>query len=159
VKSLGADSVFDYSTPNVGQQIRDYTKNQLYYAYDSISEHESPQICADALSSAQSFDGKKLQYCCILPAQLPREDVEQFFTLAYNAPGEEYTKFGRDWPAKPEEFDFIRKFIPTVERLLNERKLKPHKAEIRSGGLEGIIDGLEDYKNGKVSAAKLVYRI
>lgn len=61
--------------------------------------------------------------------------------------------------ANPEDFEFGKRFWSTAEKLLREGKWKPHRAELRSGGLDGILGGLEDLKQGKVSGKKLVYRV
>jgi D-arabinose 1-dehydrogenase-like Zn-dependent alcohol dehydrogenase len=62
------------------------------------------------------------------------------------------------YPAKPEDFEFCRDFVPIVERLVAEGKVKPHRLEVR-GGLGDINAGLKELKAGKVSGKKLVYRI
>ena len=82
LKSLGATEVFDYKSPTVGADIRKYTKNKLYYAFDCFSEKGSPAICAAALSSDSSV--KKPEYGAILgvpPSDLPRDDVIYKVTL------------------------------------------------------------------------------
>lgn len=48
VKALGASAVFDYASPTCGVDIRAHTHNELYYAFDTVSEAALPQICADA---------------------------------------------------------------------------------------------------------------
>lgn len=72
VKSYGADKVFDYSdSTECGKQIREYTNDNLKHAFDCISEKTSPQICADALSSAGGI------YSALLKVEnFPRKDVE-----------------------------------------------------------------------------------
>ena len=50
VKALGASTVFDYASPTCGADIRAHTRNELYYAFDTVSEAASPRICADGLA-------------------------------------------------------------------------------------------------------------
>jgi NADPH:quinone reductase-like Zn-dependent oxidoreductase len=159
VKSLGADEVFDYSAAGVGQKIREYTANKLFYAYDTISEKGSDQVCADALSSEQQLDGSKPQYCSILGVKFPRSDVDAHVTLGYTIFGEAFEKFGNKFPAKPQDFEFQKTFLPVAEKLLEQKKIKPHRYEVRPGGLDGILDGLKDLEDGKISGVKVVYRI
>jgi NADPH:quinone reductase-like Zn-dependent oxidoreductase len=158
LKSLGADACFDYNSPTCGADIRKYTNNNLYYVMDCISEASSPQICADALSSDSS--GKKPFYGKILGvAKLPREDVEERHTLGYTAMGEAFTKGKMSRPAIPEDYAFATKFMKIGEQLLAEGKLKPHRSEVGSGGLNGVFDGMDRMEEGKVSGRKLVYRV
>jgi len=159
VKSLGADKVFDYSSADCGQQIREYTSNKLFYVYDTVSEHDSPKICAEALSTEKKPDGSKPEYCAILAPNLPRDDVECYFTLAYTVLNEEFELIGMTFPASQPNFDFMKGFAAVAEKLLAEKKFKSHRVDVRPGGLNGISDGLADMQNGKVSGVKLVYRI
>ena len=61
-------------------------------------------------------------------------------------------------PAKPEDFEFAKKQWSLTEKLLAEGKLKLMPT-VRQGGLEGVFEGLDDLRHGKVSAHKLVYKI
>ena len=45
VKKYGADAAFDYSNADeCAKNIRDYTNNNLRYAFDCISEKGSPEV-------------------------------------------------------------------------------------------------------------------
>jgi NADPH:quinone reductase-like Zn-dependent oxidoreductase len=160
VKSLGADHVFDYKSPTCGADIRKASNNKIFYAWDTISEKTTAQICADALSSdSTSPSGQKLQYANILQAKCPRDDVESKRTLVYSSIGEDFAKGGRLIPARKEDFEFMKKFVAISQKLIDEGKIKPHNLDIRPGGLEGVFQGLQDMKNGKVSGKKLVYKL
>ena len=50
-------------------------------------------------------------------------------------------------------------FVGIVEGLLKEGKIKAHPAKVRKGGLKGVLDGLQEMREGKVSGEKLVYRV
>lgn len=63
VKGLGAEAVFDYSDADCAEKIREYTQDELMYAFDCISEGNSPNICAGALSSKGG-----VKYSAILPS-------------------------------------------------------------------------------------------
>lgn len=159
VKSLGASAVFDYHSPTCGADIRAYTKDQLYYAFDTISEHSSPQICADALSSNPGPSGKKPFYGCIQTPESPRSDVERASTLAYSALGESFKMGPHNFEAKPQDYEFGTKFFRLAAELLREGKFKVHRPEVREGGLEGVIQGMDDLRQGKVSGKKIVYKV
>lgn len=70
-----------------------------------------------------------------------------------------FTKGGRETPAVPEDFEFAKKFFGITEKLLADGKLKTHPEKVGEKGLEGALQGMEDMKNEKVSANKLVYRV
>lgn len=160
VKSLGADHVFDYKSSNVGAEIRRASGNKIFYCWDTMGEGESPKICGEALSSdSKSPAGKKPQYSNILRASVERDDVESHNTLMYSSFGEVYAQAGKPVAAKPQDFEFMKKFIAMSQKLIDEGKVKPHTIDSRSGGLDSIQNGLEDMKNGKVSGKKLVYKL
>ncbi|CAI6342564.1 unnamed protein product [Periconia digitata] len=164
VKSLGADVTFNSRDPNVGAQIREYTKNKLYYAWDCIGEHGSIEQCANALAS-EAPEGQEIRYGTIVFAgpRSPRDDVIFTESLGYTAGGYAFkvVKDGQDrkFPARPDHLEWMLKWTPVAEKLLSEGKWTPQKAEVREGGLEGILGGLDDLMNGKVSGVKLTYRI
>lgn len=164
MKSLGADAVFDSRDPTVGAQIREYTKNQLYYAWDCIGEHGSAPQCADALASSAP-EGQQIRYGTILYGQPPppRDDLVFTQTIGYTAGGYAWkiVSDGVDmnFPAQPDHLEFIQKWVPVAEKLMLEGKWRMHRAEVRHGSLEDVLVGLDDLQQGKVSGYKLVYKI
>ncbi|KAH7015964.1 putative zinc-binding oxidoreductase ToxD [Macrophomina phaseolina] len=159
VKALGADAVFDYNSPTVGADIRKHTSNKLYHVFDCIAEGNASQICADALSDDTAT--KKAKYSALLTSECPRKDVESTFSLAYTAFGEAFTKpLGPgNFPAMKEHYEFDKKFWKLSEQLLAEGKFKVHRPDIRAGGLEGVLHGLDELRQHKVSGKKLVYKV
>jgi hypothetical protein len=87
----------------------------------------------------------------------PRSDVKSIFFLGYSAFGRPYMFEGQEWPFVENEFEFVKRFVLFMERLLEEGKIKSHPATVREGGLEGIVQGMEDIRLGKISGEKLVY--
>lgn len=85
----------------------------------------------------------------------PRDDVKYKFTFAYTALGEAYRE---NIPANQTDYEFGSKFWRISEELFNSGKLKAHPTQVRKG-LEGIPQGLDDLKDGKVSGVKLVYTV
>ena len=161
VKALGADEVFDYRDEACGEKIRASTSNKLLHALDCIAVASSPQICADALSTDNS---RTKCYSSLLGLDdFPRDDVEKKATIAYSAMGEEMSFPGRgpipDIPAKEEDLQFMTMFIGIAQELLAEGKIKPHPVSLRQGGLKGVLDGLQEMREGNVSGEKLVYRV
>ncbi|KAI0381141.1 putative alcohol dehydrogenase [Hypomontagnella monticulosa] len=46
-----------------------------------------------------------------------------------------------------------------IARLLEDGRLKPHSHEVVPGGLNGVLRGLQNLKDGRASAVKYVYRL
>ncbi|KAH8696390.1 putative zinc-binding oxidoreductase ToxD [Talaromyces proteolyticus] len=154
VKGRGADLVFDYNSPNVGEDIRKATDDKLIKVLDTVSKESSAKISAEALSS------KGGTYVNLLGEyDAPRSDVESIFFLVYGITGEKYIFEGKHWEAQPTYFEFAKKFFPVVEKLWGEGKWTEHPREVRPGGLFGVLDGMKDMKEGKISGYKLLYRV
>jgi len=155
LKSLGATHVFDYRDPDVVKKIKEVTHNQLEYGIDCISEAESQA------KSEESLGEKGGKIAIILRNEKKtRDDVEFVYELLYSAMGRPFTLRGKDFPAVPQDREFIRDFIKNeFNQLVQERKVTPNALKLMSGGLSGIPEGLEYLKSGKASAEKLVYHI
>lgn len=158
VKSLGATDAFDYNSPTVSQEIKDFTNDSLTLAFDCISEGDSPKITVSAFSPEGGI------YSTLLP--VPEDQVKSIndkvknqHTLAYTVVGESF-KFGpNEVPAKPEDAKFAEEFWELSRRLLADGKVKAHKPSVDKygKGLEGAVKGMQALKERKVSGEKLVF--
>ncbi|KAK3111725.1 hypothetical protein LTR53_012732 [Teratosphaeriaceae sp. CCFEE 6253] len=153
VKSLGASAAFSYQDPDVAKKIREHTNDQLTKVFDCISEGDSPKICSEAISSK----GGVVSY--LLPAKHERKNVENKATLGYTIFGEGFNFAGNDIPASKEDATKGGEFWELAEKLLAEKKIQVHPPRLEKGGLQGVFDGLQQLKEGKVSGVKLVYKI
>ena len=151
--------MFDYNSPTCAADIRKLTDNKLYYVLDIISETASAKICTDALSTDSTT--RKPIYSALLPqlAELPRDDVENTFTFAYIFAGEGYTGGPFRLPPSPEDFEFSKRFARIVEKLLEQGRIKFHPIELKSGGWQGVLAGVDELRQGKVSGMKLVFQV
>ena len=131
--------MFDYNDPECGEKIRAYTNNSLRYVFDCIAQESSFKIDAAALSSKSDEE----LHCLALEDadKFPRKDVNARWTLAYTTFGEYFTKYGVEWPANREDYDFGVKFWKIHALLLAEGKVRSHPVTVREGGLEGIPQG------------------
>jgi NADPH:quinone reductase-like Zn-dependent oxidoreductase len=154
VKGRGADHVFDFNSPSLVTDIRNASKEKLRHAFDCISTEATARVCAESLGPS---GGK---YSSLIHVEkLPREDVENSLTVAYTALGEDFT-FGPDkFAASQDDFDFMVQFQSLSSKLLDQGKIKPHPHHMKSGGLESILQGLQELRERKVSGGKLVYQI
>ena len=152
VKGRGADFVFDYNSPSLAADIRDASKGSLRHAFDCISTEVTARVCAESLGASGG------QYSSLLPVEkLPREDVSNKFTLAYTALGDRFIYNSIEFPASKDDHAFMVDFQSLTSKLLEQGKIKPHPHHVKQGGLEGILEGLQELRERKVSGEKLVY--
>lgn len=94
------------------------------------------------------------------PAQAKslRQDVMTdwiiMFTM-FNQPIKWRKPFRRE--AQPEDRRFADGWFQIAQKLLDAGLILPQGHEERSGGLSGVIDGVDDIRKGKVTRTKLVY--
>lgn len=97
------------------------------------------------------------------PAQQPTPSfplTDRQATLGYTFIGEHFKwAGGMDMPAQPEDFEFGKKFWELATKLVASQQITMHPAKVGKGGLVGVLDGLEQLRQGKVSGVKLVYRV
>lgn len=154
VISRGAEAVFDYSDPTCGQQIHDYTRGKLKLVFDTIGSEPGIEICNTALSKEAGC-----RYGTILLNDFPRKDVIRTDSILMTFLGEPIDLFGKHFPANAAHFEFAKMFTDLTESLLEKGKLRAHPIIVRQGGLRGVLDGLKLIRDGKISGAKLVYRV
>jgi NADPH:quinone reductase-like Zn-dependent oxidoreductase len=151
LRKLGADHVFDYKEADVGAKIRKAANDKLKLVFDCIGEGSSTEICLAAIGS----EGGHLSALLPPPKDISRKDVKAVWTLAYTALGEKYND---KVPESQTDYEFGAKFWKASEELINSGKIRAHPTEVRSG-LDGVPQGLQDLKDGKVSGVKLVYKV
>jgi NADPH:quinone reductase-like Zn-dependent oxidoreductase len=157
LQGLGAEKCFDYNDDNVGARIRQFTQDNLHYAFDTITNEQSMGICADALAEKPTADAPNHYSALMPPKGFPRDDCNTRYTMAYTAMGETYVKAGRTTEAKPQDLEYATMFWKLTEGLLEKGLIKTHPADERSGGLEKVNEGLKDLKEGNVRGKKVVY--
>jgi len=146
---LGAEAAFDYNDPEVASKIKEYTKGNLPYVWDTIALEPTAKLCADVISTG----GK---YGAILNVKLPRDDIKTTYSLGYTAMGDPIEKGGYKSQDNTADFEFMKGWVRAVEPLLAQGKLKVHPPKVGTG-LEGVIDGMDLLRKDKVSGQKLVY--
>lgn len=87
-----------------------------------------------------------------------REDVRVKPVIAYSAMGEAYCLAGRDFPSTVEDYALATMYFRLTEKLMGEGKIKAHPPKIGKR-LEGVLQGLDDMRQGKVSGVKLTYKL
>ncbi|KAM3537552.1 hypothetical protein ARSEF1564_009531 [Beauveria bassiana] len=134
LRSLGADVLLDYHAP-VADLALSSTKRGIYATVKALTP-------VDLLQDRNPM-------------------VEAKFQLGYTAFGESFERGGHVFPAVPEDAAFAAAFWERSAKLLEEKQLQPIEETINRGGqgAEGVIVGLEDLRQGKVSGTKLVYSL
>lgn len=151
LRSLGADLVVDYNSPTAVQEILAFPGGRALYGWNCIGTGESEAFVERALGGVgEGRIGSIL------------ESDKYDWTLGYDALGETYVwTGGQVRQGKAEELAFATRFWAIARELLAEGKFKPIRQVVNRGGsgLEGVLKGMDDQKNGLVSAEKLVYTL
>ncbi|RDX46877.1 GroES-like protein [Lentinus brumalis] len=157
VKSLGADTVFDYRDPEVVSKIKQATGDAVKHVLDTISEGDSQRISAESLGPQ---GGKVIVLLKPQPEATSRKDVKLQHTLLYTVLGREFDYGpGADYPVAPEDRAHMVQFLKKIPKFIEDGSIKPLKVRLWEGGLNAIPEGLQYMREGKVSAEKIVYRI
>ncbi|KAK3991013.1 putative zinc-binding oxidoreductase ToxD [Cladorrhinum sp. PSN332] len=155
---------FDYRSGTVVEDIKRWvdetTTVPLTLAWDCHGTLESGRTCAAAMNKTREGHYRALLN---VPEEVIRgvnPMVDSDYTFAYTAIGE---AFDKTWhiPASREDFEFAKGFWELSRGLLAEGKVKPVVAEVNRGGkgLEGVLVGLRELREGRVSGGKLVYAL
>ena len=157
VKSLGADTVFDYCSETCGSDIRERTNHELHHVLDTIGEDGSPEIARHALAE----NGNHFYASLAMGREFSHPNTTSSFPFAYTASGErtEFDNGKIKFEASEDDFQFAKMFVEMSEKLLVEGKIKPLRMRAEKGGLRGVLQGIDDLRQKKVSAEKLVYPV
>ncbi|PNP61045.1 hypothetical protein FNYG_14133 [Fusarium nygamai] len=159
VKSLGADHVLDYKSETLIDDILRLSGGPLLHVFDT-----HPNLTSITTSAAILQKCPSAIYISLNPG-LEREvkrlnpDVTAESILAYSATGNPWMYENRFYEAVPADFAFQKKFVKVAEKFIGEGLVKPPRVFLNRGGsgLEGVLKGLVDMGDGKVSGGKLVY--
>ena len=145
------------SSPLTTPSQKSYTANNLRYALDCITTHDSTTHCLAAIGRA---GGKYVSLDPVVPGAPTRITVKTDWVLGPSIFGQ-----GSTWPVpygrEPDEE--LRKFgehlWTLAAKLFEEGKLQHHPLLILEGGLEKVLEGLELVAKGKLSGEKCVVRL
>ena len=158
VKSYGADFAFDYHLSSCADDIKAHTKNGLRYALDCISTSQSMDLCYAALGRSGG------RYTALEPYSegiaATRKTVKPDWILGPVMLGRPIGwPAPHNRPAMPDMAEFGIKWRKTLQRLYDKRLLKAHPLVVRTGGIEGIFEGINEIKSGNLSGKKLIYPV
>jgi hypothetical protein len=157
LKWLGADAVFDYNSPTCGSDINKYTQNKLKYAWDCSGGGE--ELCAAALSTTEPSKYGAINKPNKEPIRANPLIEGPLMVLNYHILNEPFPFLGNIRVPPPDEVEFAIHFREIIQELLNRNMFKPIHVDMNKGGtgLEGVMKGLDELRNGNVRCAKLVY--
>ncbi|KAK9794261.1 putative Chaperonin 10-like protein [Seiridium cardinale] len=166
LRELGADAVFDYKSPTCGADIKAWVEGRgqkLRKAWDCVSVESSGEICARALAD----DKEGGTYSALLGVDkekllaVNKNLKGPLTTLGYLAFGEEFRRGSNTVAAVPGELQHANMFWELARGLLEEGKIQTVRPTVNKGGdgLEGVLKGLDELRQGRVSGEKLVYTL
>ena len=91
--------------------------------------------------------------------KLPRDDVSNNTTAVYTVLGQRFMFGPQEFLPNQTDVDFAVRFLKIATDLLQQGKLQVHKPHVMAGGLEAVLEGLQQVREKKVSGVKLVYCI
>ena len=122
--------------------------DKVPYVFDAISEGGSLE------TTRRFLDPNGGTVSTVLPPRLFAKDGENFkYPPGVHAVNSAVPRVF--WTQQ--DFGFV--FSRYLGRLLEDGRLKAHPYEVVSGGLNGVLTGLQHLRDGKASAVKYVYRI
>ncbi|KAF4633564.1 hypothetical protein G7Y89_g4545 [Cudoniella acicularis] len=122
--------------------------SKIPYVFDAISENGSLE------ATLRFIDPNGGTVSTVLPPKLFAKDKENF---KYPPGVKEINSAVPRVHSTHKDFGYL--WSRYLGRLLEDRRLKAHPYEVIPGGLNGVLTGLQNLKDGKASAVKYVYRI
>ena len=150
-KRYGADAVFDYGSPTVARNIT-HAFPGISKAVDCFSEGGSTEIAAEVM---RNNGGNVVTLLPTGKSKIPGVDYE--LVMAYTAFGKQFQwlpPVGPKFEAAPKEREALARFYASLPQWIGG--LKPLPIMEVAGGLDGILEGLERLRRGRVSGKKLV---
>ncbi|KAF5715459.1 toxD [Fusarium mundagurra] len=161
VKSFGADHVLDYKSETLVNDILKLSGGPLLHVFDTHPNLTSTTTSAAILQKSPYAIYISLNHGFDREVKRLNPDVTAKSILAYSATGNPWMYENRFYEAVPADFAFQKKFVKVAEKLIEEGLVKPPRVFLNRGGsgLEGVLKGLVDMRERKVSGGKLVYSL
>ncbi|TWU72712.1 hypothetical protein ED733_004255 [Metarhizium rileyi] len=154
VRLFGAEEVFDYNDPDCAQSIKAYTRNTLAYVLDPFTDAKSIALCYKAMGRAGG------RYACLemYPDYvLERKSIKVGFVMGPALLGHRLgLSYGYEKDEDPEMRAFGVQWYQSVQKILDQGKLRPHPLRVLGHSFEAVLKGVEMLKRKAVSGEKLV---
>ncbi|CAH0043165.1 unnamed protein product [Clonostachys rhizophaga] len=156
VKSYGAKEVFDYRDPKVVDKIREAAPG-LRYVFDTIGNETSSKIASNAITHSDGV------LCTVRPGKANTEGVLKTIkvtdVLVWTALMKDHRYGEFFWPANKADHELAAGFFQELPELLATGKIKPNTCQLDVSGLDGVSRGFQEYRDGKISNYKIVYKV
>ncbi|KAH6629725.1 putative zinc-binding dehydrogenase family oxidoreductase [Boeremia exigua] len=154
VKNYGAEKVWDYRSPTCGQEIRDYTNDELELILDPMTESKTQRLCYQAMGRG---GGRYIALEMWQDMNHTRNTIEPTFIMGSCIIGNDIPLGnGYGSVADPEKRKFGIMYYRAVQKLFDRNQLKSHPVRVIPGAWQGVLDGLDLLKARTISAQKLV---
>ncbi|EFQ34570.1 alcohol dehydrogenase GroES-like domain-containing protein [Colletotrichum graminicola] len=158
MKDLGAAETFDYRSSTCGREIKNFTRNKLAHALDCVTSADTMASCFEAIGAkGGKYIGLEAPPTLV---KYSRRDVTVDWVQALSLFGKPVKLdgvYGR--PASQSDRQFAAQLYRAAERWTQEGLVRGPEFQLREGGLEGITEGIDQVRKGKVRGFKLVYPI
>lgn len=156
VKSLGATHAFDYKESDVADKIKEAAPD-LKYVFDTIGNETS------SVTASKAIDKNGGTLCTTRPTKEHTENVtgqtKVTCVLVWTAFLTDHEYSGIRWPASEDDHKLATELFGQLPEWIEAGKIKPNKPKFIQGGLDGIEEGFQMYRDGKISAEKIVYEL
>ncbi|KAH0440699.1 hypothetical protein CcaCcLH18_02369 [Colletotrichum camelliae] len=156
VKRLGATYAFDYHDDDVIDLIKKAVPG-IKYAFDTIGNKTSSGLASRAIDD----NGGSL--CTVRPGKANIDGVTKQTKVSdvfvFTAFLKEHHYGKSYWPAHEEDHNLGTEFFEKLPGWVEDGKIRPSRPTLIPGGLDGVIKGFQQHRDGNVSATKLVYKL
>ncbi|KAL1848401.1 Zinc-binding oxidoreductase alcohol dehydrogenase [Paecilomyces lecythidis] len=154
-RSFGAQHVFDYKDKDVIKNIQKAEPN-ISHAFDTIGNSTS------STSASLVFGSRGGQLCTVRPGKANTENVvpgtNVTDVLVWTVFFKDHSYGEYKWPASQEDHELGIELFHKLPAWLEDKTLKPNELRILKG-LDAVPEGFQEYRDGKISAYKIVYEL
>ncbi|CAI7636656.1 unnamed protein product [Penicillium pancosmium] len=155
VRSCGARHVFDYNDPNVIEKVKEVTP-KLQHVFDTIGNAKSSSV------SSRAFGDREGNLCTVRPGKANTEHVTANTrvtdVLVWTAFLKDHRYAHFHWPASKEDHELANDLFDNLPTWLEQGKIKPNRSKVLHG-LGSVTQGFQEYRDGMISAYKIVYEL
>ncbi|OAL03233.1 GroES-like protein [Phaeosphaeriaceae sp. SRC1lsM3a] len=155
VKSLGADYAFDYRAEDVASSIKKVVPG-LSHVFDTIGASQSSATASQAVGEQGGV------LCTVRPGKANTESVTERTkvtdVLVWTAFLKDHRYGDFFWPASKDDHELASELFEKLPTWLETGIIKPSVPKLL-GGLDAVPAGFQEYRDGKVSGYKIVYKL